>query len=617
MYSLKKIFRQIFSYKKEWIKGNVIAVVATSLSIPIPLLIPTLIDEIILKKQGWLLPAIDHYLGKGSINYYVVVILCAVLFLRSTLFVLSMWQNKIFKTIAGKITFKIRQELLLHLQHISMSAYESVGSGVVASYLVTDVKTIDEFIGMGVSKLIISVLTVIGVAIVLIWIHPLLAFFILVLNPLVSWISSRMGKRIARFKEKENSAFERFQEKLLQTLELFPQIRAANKEKYYIEQNIHETENIRDTSINFSYLSEAANRLSFLIFIAGYEIFRILSIFLVLYSSLSLGMMLAVFGYVWFIMPSFQELLNIQYALHNAKMALVRINKIFAMQQEPQYPHVTNPFAKNKKNSITLKNISFAYTENTSDSKEIEKDQQKQKIDSPKNDTTAKHFDEKETLQNINMQIEGGSRVAIVGSSGSGKTTLAHIMVGFYSVSKGEIFYNDVEVKSIGLDVIRSHVSLILQNPALFQDTLKQNLTLGENISEDKIMRALEIAQIKNFVLQLPQQLETDVGKNGIRLSGGQKQRIAIARMILSNPSIVILDESTSALDVETEINLFHSLLEYLKDKTVIIIAHRLSTIRKADTVFVLENGKIVEHGKPEELSQNEGHYSDFINRQT
>lgn len=587
MYSLKTIFKDILFYKKDFIKGNLVAVAATIVSVPIPLFIPAIIDEILLQKSGWYLPFVSSFLPNQTSSYYIVVTLLWVVFLRGAFFIFTMWQTKLFKRIAGKVTFKIRQATLQHLQKISLSSYENIGSGKLTSLLVTDINTIDEFISMTVSRLLISFLTIIGVAVVLIYIQPLLAFLLFVLKPTVSFITSYMGKRVAKLKEKENTAFSNFQESLSQTMELFVQIRASNREQDYIAKTLHSAKQIRDTSIEFGYKSEVANRFSFLIFMIGYEGFRIAGVFLVLASSLTIGSMLAVFGYIWFVMNPLQELLNIQYTLHNARMALSRINQVFLLEQEPQYPHKKNPFGQSTSQSIELQNVSFSYNK------------------------------EKVALNNISLKMESGSRVAIVGSSGSGKTTLAQVIVGFYPIQAGKVFYNNIDVQDIGLDVVRQHVSLIVQNPGLFHDTLEMNLTMGKETSVEKIWQALEIAQIKNFVKELPHQLQTQVGKHGIRLSGGQRQRIAIARMILANPSVVILDESTSALDVETEVKLFDSLLHYFQDKTVIIIAHRLSTIAQADMVFVIENGSIIQRGTPKKLSQKEGYYSNFIRRQT
>jgi len=212
------------------------------------------------------------------------------------------------------------------------------------------------------------------------------------------------------------------------------------------------------------------------------------------------------------------------------------------------------------------------------------------------------------------MDIPAGSKIALVGASGSGKTTLANILVGFYPFEGGEIIYGDIPHTRLQLSTIRENIHLILQHPKLFNDTMRFNLTLGKRYSEEAIKKALHIAQLDTVLAGLENGLETLVGKDGIKLSGGQRQRVAIARMILSDPRVVIFDESTSALDVHTEEKLFEALQEFLQEKTVITIAHRLSTIKSAEYIYVLEEGSVVDSGTPHELlAKDESYFSSMI----
>ena len=254
------------------------------------------------------------------------------------------------------------------------------------------------------------------------------------------------------------------------------------------------------------------------------------------------------------------------------------------MEQEPDIEEKNNPFQSKHAVDIELKNLSFSYQKN------------------------------KNILTKINMHIFEGSKVAIVGASGSGKTTLSNILVGFYPLDEGEIIYGGISNKNLKLSTIRENIHLILQHPKLFNDTMLFNLTLGKTYSLDAVQKALHIAQLDDVIAKLDLGLDTLVGKDGIKLSGGQRQRVAIARMILSDPKVVIFDESTAALDVHTELKLFSALQDFLSKKTVITIAHRLSTIQSAEFIYVLEDGIVVDAGSPRELlAKDKSYFSSMI----
>ena len=583
LYTFKTLFHEIKRYKKELIFANVIAFLAVVVHTPVPLLMPILVDEVLLQKRDFFTTTIDTFLGGENPAYiYILIALLIVVLLRVLFFLLNYMQTKLFTIVSKNIAFKIRESVLEHLSRVSMNQFEFFGSGKVASLMVTDVETIDNFLGVFVSRLIISLLTIIGVGAVLLMIHWQLALFILILNPMVVLITTKMAKKVAKLKKEQNSAFELFQESLLEALDMFVQIRATNKERLFFDRVQESAKRIKESSIIFGYKSDGANRLSFLIFLSGFELFRAASIFVVAYSDLSIGLMLAIFGYLWVMMPPIQDILNIQYSYHNAQKALDRINEILSLKTEERGLHVKNPFVKNSTNAIALKGVSFSYD------------------------------GEKKILEEIDMHIPKGSKIAIIGASGSGKTTLAHLLVGLYPLTQGDILVDGISTKEIGLDVVRDNVFLVLQNPQLFNASMAQNLMIDEKTDKELVKKALHIAQLESFVNELPEGLNTQIGKHGIKLSGGQRQRLSIARMVLQNPNVVVLDESTSALDVHTEAKLFSELEAYLEGKTTIIIAHRLSTIKKADYIYVLEKGKILESGTQEVLMREEGAFFNY-----
>ena len=298
---------------------------------------------------------------------------------------------------------------------------------------------------------------------------------------------------------------------------------------------------------------------------------------MVFYSSLSIGQMLAVFGYLWFMMAPVQEVLNIQYAFYAAKAALQRINRLVDLHQEPCYPHIENPFLNTKSVALRIENLHFSYGD-------------------------------KKILNGISLDIKAGEKIALVGASG--KSTLIQTLIGLYPANSGNIYFNNVSIEHIGLDVVREYVVTVLQHPVMFNDSLRANLTLGKEIADNKLWHALKIAQLNDVVENLNDGLDTIVGRHGMRLSGGQRQRLAIARMVVANPKVVILDEATSALDTETEMLLHKALAEFLKDRTTLIIAHRLSAVKQADRVYVFEQGEICEQGQHEILINNNGLYA-------
>ncbi len=582
--SIKGIVQQLLQHKKELIFGNMIAILATLLVVTIPLFIPIMVDELLLGKDHHFISFISKYIWQTDTKGYVLGILVVILLLRLISTLLSVVQTKIFVSISKNITFKMRESLLRHLKHVSLKEYEMMRVGAVTSKLVTDVETIDGFVSSTISKLIVAVLILIFSAVVLLWIHWQLALFILFTNPIVVLFTVRLSRNIGKLKKEENKAIEIFQSSLTETLELFHQIRAANKEEYFFKQSEHKAKELKEHSVNYGYRSDAAIKFSYLVFLSGYEIFRAVSILAVAYSDLSVGLMLAIFSYLWVMVSPTQDIINFQYVLATAKAACKRINSVFEMEQEPQIEQRKNPFEGSEAIEIKVVNLSFSYLE------------------------------DKPILENINMKIEKACKVAIVGASGSGKTTLANILVGFYPLDEGEIFYGDVSSRDLKLSTIRENIHLILQHPKLFNDTMRFNLTLGNMYSDKQIKEALQIAQLDDVIAHLDKGLDTLVGKDGIKLSGGQRQRVAIARMVLSNPKVVIFDESTSALDVHTEAKLFEALHSFLENKTVITIAHRLSTIQSAEFIYVLEDGKVVDSGSPKELlSKDESYFSSMI----
>jgi subfamily B ATP-binding cassette protein MsbA len=227
-------------------------------------------------------------------------------------------------------------------------------------------------------------------------------------------------------------------------------------------------------------------------------------------------------------------------------------------------------------------------------------------------------YEEENILKNFSLEVPKGKTVALVGQSGSGKSTIANLLTRFYDVQEGSVKIDGTNIKDLTIESLRGLMGLVTQDSILFNDTIKNNILLGNpNASDDEIMAALKIANAYEFVMDLPNGIETNIGDSGGKLSGGQKQRLSIARAVLKNPPIMILDEATSALDTESEKFVQVALENMMENRTSIVIAHRLSTIQKADKIVVMHKGEIVEQGTHDELLALNGTYSKLVMMQS
>ncbi len=575
------LITQVKKHKSKLILANLIAIVATLISVPIPLLMPLMVDEVLLDKPASGLSAMNAVLPEAwhTPTGYIFFTLFLVVLMRAASQALNIVQSRQFTLVSKTITFEMRSKMIDKLGRISIRQYETKGSGGINAHLITDIETIDQFVGSTLAKFVISFSTVIGTAIVLLWLDWRLGLFILLVNPIVIYFSRKLGSMVKHLKRKENHSFEIFQNRLVETLDGIYQLRAANKEREFLQQLKESANQVRVDADKYAWQSEAAGRVSFLLFLIGFELFRAVAMLMVMFSDLTIGQIFAVFGYLWFMLSPVQELLGIQFSWYSAKAALKRINDLLELEEEDRPVSKVNPFNETREVDVKIEHVDFSYN------------------------------NENKVLDDLSLHIPAGKKVALVGASGGGKSTLIQLLIGVYRQNAGSIRFNDELTEDIGFEVIRDKIAVVLQQPILFNDTLRHNLTLGGHFNEMSLWRALEVAQLQDVISQLNHGLDTQIGRNGIRLSGGQRQRLAIARMVLSNPQFVILDEATSALDTATEAALHKALTEFLRGRTTLIVAHRLSAVKQADLIYVLEDGKVTQTGTHGELVEQEGLY--------
>ncbi|MFI8481136.1 ABC transporter ATP-binding protein [Pseudomonas sp. NPDC078700] len=579
--SWAEIRRLALRHRKALILANAVAVLATVCSVPIPLLLPLLVDEVLLKQGDSALQVMNNFLPVAwqSATGYIGLMLALTFLLRASALIFNVLQARLFARLSKDIVYRIRVRLIERLKRISLSEYESLGSGTVTTHLVTDLDTLDKFVGETLSRFLVAILTLAGTSAILVWMHWQLALLILLFNPLVIYATVQLGKRVKHLKKLENDSTSRFTQALTETLDAIQEIRAGNRQGFFLGRLGTRAQEVRNFAVASQWKSDASSRASGLLFQFGIDVFRAAAMLTVLFSDLSIGQMLAVFSYLWFMIGPVEQLLSLQYAFYAAGGALSRINELLARTDEPQYAGGADPFSGRETVGIEIEKLTFSYQ------------------DEP-------------VLDQLNLRIAPGEKVAIVGASGGGKSTLVQLLLGLYSAQSGSIRYGGCSLQDIGLEQVRENVAVVLQHPALFNDSVRANLCMGRERSDDACWHALEIAQLATTIRQLPKGLDSIVGRSGVRLSGGQRQRLAIARMVLAEPKVVILDEATSALDAATEYALHQAMSSFLVGRTTLIIAHRLSAVKQADRVLVFDGGRIAEDGDHHQLIADGGLYA-------
>jgi len=530
--------------------------------------------------------AIDQYITPGDLPGLArISVILAIAFVL--LFAVSSIQNYTLAWVGQRVLATLRGDLFKHLQRLPLGYHDRHITGVTVSRVINDVAEINELLSQGVITLLGDAVVLVGIIVIMLEMSPklaLLTFTVLPLMLLATWLFSRQARKAFR---QTRSSVAAVVGDLAEDINGIRAIQAFAQEKTSQDRFEQVNRNNRNAYIN-------AMNLSF-IFLPTIEMLGMLATVIVLWfgghfvlqAEVTLGVMVAFLSYVSRFFQPIQELSRIYTTFQSAMAGGEQVVNLLDTPVEIEDAPDAKPL-ENIRGEIELSHVSFQY-----------------RPDLP------------EVLHDINLVIPAGRTVALVGPTGAGKTTIAHLIARFYEVTSGSITIDGVDLRQITTASLHQQVRVISQDPFLFSRTLAENIKYGNpEATDEEMIQAARQANAHEFIRHLPDGYQTRVLEGGVNLSQGQRQLISIARALLTDPRILILDEATANIDSVTEALLQEAIARLLHGRTAVVIAHRLSTVRNADQVHVMDGGRIVEQGTHAELIRLKGLYAQLYERQ-
>lgn len=568
--TLKRIWGYMSDQKVLFFFVFLMVFISTVLTILGPFLVGKGIDIYIVEKSG------NHF-------FFFFVVLVLIYALHS----LSIWLQNIWMIkVAQNTVYKIRSDLFRQFHLLPISFFDQKKTGELMSRMTNDVENVSSTLNSSVIQISSSVLTLIGVVSVMLWMSPFLTIITLIVVPLLvvgmKWITRRTGQL---FKEQQRSLGE-LNGYIEETITGKRIVKTFSQENRVMHEFLEKNERLRRSSFWAQTISgfipklmHVLNNLSFTL-IAGFG-----GIF-ALKGWITIGTIVVFAEYARQFTRPLNDLANQFNTLLSAVAGAERVFDLLDEQaEEADFGEYVQ--SANIKGDIVFDRVSFSYGE------------------------------ESQTIKNISFHVSPGETVALVGATGAGKTTIINLLARFYEVNEGRILIDGKDISKLRRSELRQAMGFVLQDPFLFHTTIRENIRYGRlDATDEEVEEAAKLANAHSFIKNLPDQYDTIINEGGTSISQGQKQLLSIARAILKNPSILLLDEATSSIDTVTELKIQEALERLMKGRTSFVIAHRLNTIKKADQIFVIQDGRIVEKGSHDELLEKEGFYFDLVTNQ-
>lgn len=512
-----------------------------------------------------------------------IIFILTILYIISTVF--SYAQSYIMSGVAQRISYRLRQEISQKINRLPMEYFDKNSKGDIISRVTNDVDTLSQTMNQSLMQVVTSVITVVGVFIMMLNINFMMTIAALIVMPLTMLVLSIIIKKSQVFFKQQQEYLGDINGKIEETFSGQNIVRGYNGERFEINEFDAINRKLYDTGWKSQFLSSIMMPIMNFVGNLGYVIVSILGGYMAINGRISVGDIQAFIQYMWMFTQPLNQLAQIMNLLQSTAAAADRIFE-FLDEEEIDLSDKL-PLEGPVQGNINFDHVRFGYN----------------------NDNII--------IKDFSLDIKAGQKVAIVGPTGAGKTTIVKLLMRFYKLNSGKISIDGIDIESLDLESYRKNFAMVLQDTWLFSGTIMENLKYGRlDATDEEVYKAAKAAHVDRFIMTQKQGYDTILTEDSKNISQGQKQLLTIARAILSDPKILILDEATSSVDTRTEVLIQQAMDNLIKDRTSFIIAHRLSTIRNADLILVLNEGDIVEQGSHDELLAMDGFYSNLYRSQ-